>query len=342
MTRTARTISVIICAYTADRWDDLVAAIESVQRQTLAPLEVILVIDHNPALLERVQRHAPAAVVVENTGVCGLSGARNSGTAVAGGQIMAFLDDDALASPDWLMSLSAGFSDPRVLGIGGPVLPLWSEDPPAWLPEEFYWVVGCSYRGMPQTPATIRNPIGANMALRREIFDAVGGFRSEIGRVGGRPAGCEETELCIRARQYWPQGAFLYLPLASVLHRVPGARARWSYFCARCYAEGLSKATVARYVGPKDSLASERNYTLRTLPQGIRRGLTDALFHRDLAGLARAGTILVGLAITVAGYLVGSISLPKVNQSRCLALRADKLAPHSKENRQRENIASMD
>ena len=341
MTQTAHTISVIICAYTGDRWDDLVAAIESVQQQTLPPREIILVIDHNPGLLKRVRQHA-SGVVVENTGTRGLSGARNSGIAAARSQIIAFLDDDAQASPDWLMLLNEGFSDPRVLGSGGPVLPRWLENTPAWLPEEFYWVVGCTYRGMPQTVTTIRNPIGANMAFRREIFDAVGGFRSDIGRVGARPVGCEETELCIRARQYWPQGTFLYQPLASVLHRVPGDRACWRYFYARCYAEGFSKAAVTRYVGAKDSLASERNYTLRTLPQGILRGLTDALFHRDLAGLARAGAIVVGLAITTIGYLVGSISLQKVNQSTCLAPGANKLTLYDKENRYSENIASMD
>jgi hypothetical protein len=66
---------------------------------------------------------------------------------------------------------------------------------------------------------------------------------------------------------------------------------------------------MTRYVGTKDGLASERAYTLRTLPYGIVHGLTDALFHHDLTGFARAGAIVVGLAMTIAGYLVGSASL---------------------------------
>src|SRR6266487_3042746 len=301
VTQTAHTISVIICAYTADRWDDLVAAIESAQQQTLPPREIILVIDHNPGLLKRVRQHA-SGVVVENTGTRGLSGARNCGIAAARSQIIAFLDDDAQASPDWLMFLNEGFSAPRVLGIGGPVLPLWLENTPAWLPEEFYWVVGCTYRGTPQTVTTIRNPIGANMAFRREIFEAVGGFRSEIGRVGVQPLGCEETELCIRAHQHWPQRGFLYQTQASVSHRVPGNRTSWRYFCSRCYFEGVSKAFVSRYVGVTDSLASERIYVYRVLPQGVTRGLNDFFFHHDLSGFARAGAIVAGLAATTAGY----------------------------------------
>src|SRR6266567_6901037 len=75
VSQTTYDISVIICAYTEDRWNDLVAAIESVQQQTLSPREIIVVIDHNPGLLERARQHA-SGVVVENTGARGLSGAR--------------------------------------------------------------------------------------------------------------------------------------------------------------------------------------------------------------------------------------------------------------------------
>ena len=309
MTQTTQGISVIICAYTEERWDDLVVAVESVQQQTLPPDEIIVVIDHNPSLLKRAREHLSSVIIVENVEASGASGSRNSGLAVAKGRIIACLDDDAIASPDWLMFLCEGFVDPQVLGVGGAITPLWKENEPTWFPEEFYWVIGCTYRGMPQTVATIRNLIGANMAMRREVFDIVGGFRSDIGRIGTWPIGCEETELCIRAQQYWPQSVFLYLPQASVSQCVPGKRTQWRYFCSRCFAEGLSKAAVTQYVGVKDTLATERVYTLRTLPRGIVRGLTDALLHRDLSGLVRAGAIVAGLAVTTTGYLIGSISL---------------------------------
>ena len=90
MTRAARDVSVVICAYTEDRWDDLVAAVESVQRQSVPPLEVIVVIDHNPDLLERVRAHIPSVVAVENREQRGLSGARNSGIAVAQGVVVPY------------------------------------------------------------------------------------------------------------------------------------------------------------------------------------------------------------------------------------------------------------
>jgi GT2 family glycosyltransferase len=301
-------ISVIICTYTEERWNDLVAAVESVQQQKFLPNEIIVVVDHNPILLERVLEHMPDVVVVENKEVQGLSGARNTGIAVAKSQLIAFLDDDAIATMDWLMFLCNEFADQQVLGVGGAIIPLWMGHKPAWLPEEFYWVVGCTYRGLPQTTQKIRNPIGANIAFRRELFTSVGGFRSGIGRIGSRPMGCEETELCIRAQQRWPQGFFLYVPQASVFHRVPKNRANFRYFCSRCYSEGLSKAAITRYVGLHDGLSSERNYIYRALSAGILRNIACLVVRGDWQGLVRAFAIIVGLLITVVGYMVGTVS----------------------------------
>lgn len=275
--------------------------VESVQQQTLPSDEIMVGIGHTPHVLKRARKHLPCVVVVEKTETRGLRGARNSGLIAAKSQIIAFLDDDAIATPDWLRFLAEGYTDPRVLGSGGEVTPLWIAHKPAWLAGEFFWVVGCSYRGMPQTGTTIRNPVGATRSFRREVFEAAGGFRSEIGRVGTRPLGCEETELCIRARQRGPQRRFLYQVQASVASN----RTSWSYFFSRCYSEGVSNAFVSRYVGAKDGLASERTYTLQTLPQGILRGFADALFHHDLNGLVRVGAILVGSVATTGGTWEG-------------------------------------
>ncbi len=96
-------ISVIICAYTQERWHDLVAAVESVRRQSVLPHEIIVVIDHNARLLEQVRVHIPDVIVTENYEPRGLSGARNSGIAMAQGALIAFLDDDTIAEPDWLV-----------------------------------------------------------------------------------------------------------------------------------------------------------------------------------------------------------------------------------------------
>jgi glycosyltransferase involved in cell wall biosynthesis len=299
----AHTVSVIICAYTEQRWSYLSAAVHSSSRQSYPAKEIIVIIDHNPALFERAKAAFPQATVIENEYPQGASGSRNSGIKVATGSIIACLDDDAIAAPDWIARLLEGYADPKIMGTGGYIAPRWPESGrPAWFPEEFNWVVGCSYRGLPTKEAPIRNLIGANMSIRREIFEAVGGFRDGIGRVGRYPIGCEETELCIRAKQRFPDKHFLFVPQARVTQIVPTWRATVQYFRDRCYAEGLSKALITQYVGHRDGLADERTYAVSTLPRGVLRGLGDAL-RGDLSGLARAGAIVLGLFTTAAGYV---------------------------------------
>jgi GT2 family glycosyltransferase len=298
-------VSVVVCTYTERRWDDLVASVRSASTQAVPPLEVIVVTDHQPALLERVRRELPEAVAVANEERPGLSGARNSGVRAARGEVVAFLDDDAVAAPGWLAHLLGPYADPAVFGVGGSIDPRFPGNRPRSLPAEFDWVVGCTYRGLPTSRAPVRNLIGANMSFRRSVFERIGGFHNDIGRIGSRPLGCEETEFCIRARQAGA-GELVLEPAARVRHRVPSERTTWRYFGARCWAEGLSKAIVARRAGRADGLASERSYTLRTLPRGIAAGLADAALRRDPSGLLRASAIAAGLAITSAGYVFGT------------------------------------
>lgn len=314
MTEMMQDASVIICTYTEDRWDDLVTAVKSVQQQTSPPLEIIVVIDHNQRLLERLQAHMPGVVVLENRGMPGASEARNSGVAVAKGKLIAFLDDDTEALSNWLEQLCAGYGDSNVLGVGGEIEPVWLEGRPRWFPEEFYWVVGSTYRGIPEVTVHVRNLWTCNMSVRREVFEAIDGFRIGFGKVGTRPRP-EDTELCIRALQRWPQGVWLYKPDAKVRHKVAASRASWRYFLWRCYHEGLGKAQLSSLVGTGDSLTAERRHVFRTLPRGVVRGIQDALFRQDPAGLARAGAIVAGLAITTIGYLVGTISTLLVSRN---------------------------
>ena len=193
-------ISVVVCCYTLDRWHDLAAAVGSLRIQSRRPLEVVLVVDNNAALSPRASRELPGVRVVDSTGERGLSAARNTGVAAARGEIVAFLDDDAVAAVDWLERLAAPYADEMVVAVGGRVVARWDTVRPRWMPPTFDWVVGCTYEGHPVTATEVRNPIGANMSVRRSVLERLGGFRVGIGREGAGVAGCEETELCIRMR----------------------------------------------------------------------------------------------------------------------------------------------
>ena len=260
-------------------------------------------VDSNPALFRRARAQWPGVIVIENDGQRGVSDARNAGVAVSRGEVIAFLDDDAVAHETWLREMAGVFDESSVLGVGGTIDAEWTSGRPRWFPSEFDWVVGCTYTGVPLVPAPVRNVIGANMSFRREVFETVGGFRFEVGRVASIPVGCEETEFCIRARRHWPDRVVLYDPRIRVHQRVPPERARWGYFVSRCYAEGRSKAIVVDLAGRWGALGTELAYVTGVLPRGLLREARNALRHGDAGALARAGAIVAGLAVTGAGFL---------------------------------------
>ncbi len=306
-------ITVIICAYTDDRWDDIVAAVGSAMGQDETPVEIIVVVDYNPALQARLERRFQGRDIVHivgNTLSKGLSGARNSGVEHARTEVVAFLDDDAVASSSWLSSLSSLYTNPSVLGVGGTAEPAWDSGRPDWFPTEFDWVVGCTYKGMPERTAPIRNMIGSNMSFRRSVVVSAGGFDPDLGRcdTSTLPQGAEETELCIRATEQEPDGFFVFAPEAHVRHRVRDERTSLEYFTRRCWAEGLSKASASRKVGGA-ALASERTHVLRVLPRGIALGIGDSVRARSAGGMRRAAAIVIGLAATVAGFAKGRLAV---------------------------------
>jgi glycosyltransferase involved in cell wall biosynthesis len=170
-------ISVVVCAYTEDRWADLQAAVRSIEEQTVAAKEIVVVIDENPELLRRVEDSMPNVFALPNTGIRGAGGARNCGVAASSGSVIAFLDDDALAARDWIERATLALDDPGVIGVGGTIEPAWDSQAPNWMAEEFYWTLGCTYPGLPASRAPVRNLIATNMFVRRSAFLELGGFR---------------------------------------------------------------------------------------------------------------------------------------------------------------------
>ena len=317
-----QSVTIVVCAYTLERWADLNEGVLVAAAQLRASGRdgrVLVTVDHNDDLLARAgQIPDPLVEVVPNARRRGLSGARNTAIEMIDTDLVVFLDDDATPEPGWLDALLAAFDDESVMITGGAAIPRWPDGakrPPS-LPAaagqrgELDWVVGCSYRGMPTTRAPIRNVMGCSMAFRTEIFTTAGLFGEDLGRVGKVPYGCEETELCIRARMSHPGMQILFEPASLVRHRVSPDRLRWDYLWRRCYAEGISKAAVTERTSRQVTLAAEMSYTTTILPRGVLRELA-SVPRTGLRGLGGAAAIVSGLALTTIGYVVGLAAIRK-------------------------------
>jgi glycosyltransferase involved in cell wall biosynthesis len=299
------TVSVIICCYTEERWEDIREAIASVQSQTRPAEEIVLSVDNNFPLYQRINEEIGEDVkVVLNNTVRGLSTTRNTGIAAARGELIAFLDDDAVADPEWLGNLAHLFDDTAVVAAGGRAILNWRTGQPNWFPSEIEWVVGGSYIGLPlDRRAEVQNPHGHNMCFRRGVFDATGMFDCSVGRIGQGGQAGEEAEFCLRVKRDFPDGKIIYEPSALIYHKVPRSRGRWKYLIRRSYGEGSCKARIQqesrRYAnGP---LHRESAYLKQLLFKAIPARLVR--FWRPMS-LIQAAAIMTCVVATGVGYVV--------------------------------------
>ena len=311
------TVSVVVCANTEERWDDIAGGIRSLSGQTHIPEQVVLVIDYNDDLLEKSANSYASPFgdtggmridVVTNTSDRGLCGARNSGLTWCDGDVVTFLDADTrIGDPRWIATMLGAYIDSSVAGVGGGAIPNWSGlAPPEWFPSEFGWVVGCSYLGLPREPAHVRNFMSCNMSFRREVFEWVGGFPEVTGRADEKPVRCEETEYCVRLQRRFPGARLVFDPGLNVFRRVSPLHRGFKYFRSRCWSEGKSKARIAREVGTRFGLAAEGIYGTKVLPMGVLRGMGEGM-RGQLNGFRRAGAIALGAIWTTAGYARGRV-----------------------------------
>lgn len=289
-------VSVVVACHSEERLPLLEGCVRSaLGQEVLTPSEVVVAVDNNEALYRRLlSAYAlqPRVKVVLNTARRGASATRNCGVAAAEGVLVAFLDDDVVADPAWLRRLIAPLADPAVAGTGGSAVPRWQTSQPRWFPEEFMWVVGASFKGMPTETAEVRNVWSENMAIRRKQFLSCGGFREGFGKLRDASAP-EDTEMCIRfARRtgdHW-----VYVPDARVEHFVPSARATFRFFLRRSASEGSGKVQMRRLT--HERLTSERSYAVRTLPAAVRRYASSALRGDGVAFLCLFAVIAGSLA----------------------------------------------
>ncbi len=303
-------VSVIICTYSSDRTADTVLAVRSVLNQTYRDVEVILVVDHNESLYRRLRDELSGVgvrVLRNSSGPRGLSASRNLGIKHSSGDVIAFLDDDAVAHPRWIESLIPHYDREDVVGVGGPILPIWYRRPPRFLPEEFYWILGVSYKGQRDSAGEVSHTFGSNISFRREIFDEVGLFNVTLGRTGEVLLGGEETEFCERIREKNPSLRIYYEPSAVVYHRVYPYRLTLRYILRRLYyvGRGIAMISLMHRGGERGARKTYSSFLREVLGAGLFRRAKRALLLREpLENCAQMLAIPVFTAVVGLGYLV--------------------------------------
>ena len=296
-------VTVVICGYTLDRLEALTAAIDSVLAQTHQPLEVVIVIDGNPTLYERVNTvygDEPAVLTALNDENRGISYSRTRGAELATGDVVAFIDDDAVAEPTWIAEHVRMYEEDDVIGVAGTVEPAWVGGRPPFFPAPFYWLVGCTEPGFASPGAAVRNGYGSNVSYRRDAFLLVGGYDSATGRKGDRHIQAHEAPVGIKlARRFEPP--LLFVPTARVRHTLFAYRGRFRWLLFRSFWQGYSKFILQRlYPGAQ---AEERRFAVRLVTRWAPSKLREIVRGRRLRGIQQLGAAVAFSAAIAGGYM---------------------------------------
>ena len=295
--------SVVVSVYSIDRFEYLLDCLDAIRSQSVKPFEIIVVLDPVRDLVDFYKSRLNSDVRVVVSDGFGLSNARNIGVKNANGDIVAFIDDDASADRDWIKNLLKNYEDSDVVGVGGLIRPLWENGRPKWFPEELDWVVGCSYKGLPEGRAFVRNLIGCNMSFQRWIFEEFGYFRSDVGRFGNLLLGSEEADLCIRVHGRDPRLKFVYDPSAVVYHKVNPKRASFGYLLKRSFGEGFSKALITDSKENPTSVLSTESLYLKYLAGTAVPSRLKRLYK--LENIFHITSIVISSSAVMSGFLIG-------------------------------------
>lgn len=239
-------LSVVICTYNREKF--ILESLNSIAHQEIKNFSFELVIinnnstDNSPILIKEfidVNSNLNIKYIIETNQ--GLSFARNRGIKESSGDIIIFLDDDAIACKDYLKNVYdffEKFSDVSVMG--GKILPKFENKQPNWASKYLMPVFSVIDLGNNYKPFKKNSfPIGANMAFKNEVFIKYGSFNTQLGRKGKLMEGSEEKDLINRLKQKGEK--ILYNPHAWVYHIIPETRCKISFLKKQAYGIGYSE-----------------------------------------------------------------------------------------------------
>jgi glycosyltransferase involved in cell wall biosynthesis len=298
-------VSVVVPTYNEERYPDFCECVDSLLSQTYDDVEVVVVVDGNETVTSRAKAdygdHENVILynLAPNAGPLSMT---NMGVVLASGDVVANTDDDAVPAEDWVEKLVDVYERRDAIAVGGPIDPEWVAPDPGYIPEEFYFLIGASHRGTPETEREVRNTFGANLSFKRDAYMKLGGIK--IGGIDPSEVQGRETEFCARLRQHYGKGV-VFTPDARVRHKIYEYRTEKDWLLRRAFWQGYSKRAMANLVpGESDDEAEfVRNIFLRYLPDRMWGALT----RRSENATEKFLMLIVLIVATGLGYLWGLI-----------------------------------
>jgi glycosyltransferase involved in cell wall biosynthesis len=299
-------VSVVVCTYSEGMYEHLQDCLESLRSQTHDDAEIITVVDGNEGLAERITADyddVPEITVHCNDENVGLSASRNNALEYATGDVIAFIDDDAVADEEWIEELVAAYEEQDALAVGGQMTPIWVAGKPEFLPEEFYWLIGVTHKGFADGAGEVRNTFGSNISFRREAFEELGGFDENLGRKGDNQVQGEETEIAARMYEEYGERVW-YTPDAKVGHKVFDYRTDPVWLLKRAFWQGYSKRVMDDLV---DDDGQEGEFLKQLLLNFVPNRLAGLVRKPSLTDAEQLVMLVVLTAAVGFGFLYGLV-----------------------------------
>jgi GT2 family glycosyltransferase len=306
-----KTMSIVVTTYSNARLQDTFDLLDSIRRQTYLDFEVVLVVEGSRSMYNDIASYLddtyPLTRLFFRSESLGLSAARNFGAKVSQGDIIAFVDDDAVLSPNWADQVVKSFEDPSIVAVTGPALPLWEDKTMAWLPEELYWIIGCtSWCGWTQL-RTVRNAWGMNMSFKREAFESAGGFSIDMGGIKGRRLHGEETEFSLRVIQKTGK-KIVYNPCTAVGHKVPSRRLTTRAIIKTSFWMGYTRRQLQTLFPKKnktEDVLQPEHELLRNMAVNLFPNMLKTFFRNPFVACRIVCVTQLALLTVIIGYLSG-------------------------------------
>ena len=302
-------VSVVICTYSEDMYEHFRESLESVRDQTYDPIEVVVIVDGNESLYERIVEEYGELDDVEihcNDENLGLSGSRTRAIEYVTGDVVALIDDDAVADERWIEELVSVYESTDAIAAGGKITPIWVAGKPDFLPEEFYWLVGVTHRGFADPGEEVRNTNGSNISFRTWVLEELGGFEPDVGRKGENNLQAHETEFCSRMCEEYGRGV-VYNPAAEVGHKVFEYRIDKRWLLDRAFWQGYSKRAMESIVS-EDATEEEFSFLGKLLFRFVPSRIKSLLFSPSVPKTLQLVTLLVLTATVGVGYIYGILT----------------------------------